>query len=110
MKKPTAAVPDQPGGQPVFADAKWVAALPTVCEYLTHDSWDDGQPREVSTVVIKAQEGRVLACLNDHELRRGLYVSGDDVMAALKGLERAVAGPQPDWRKWGGRKEGKKRT
>jgi hypothetical protein len=91
-----------PGGLPVFPDEAWLKKLPTICEYLADDAWDDGSPRELSTVSIKCVEGRVVAVLNDPEERRSLYVSGESVMKAMESLERALGSPQADWRRWQG--------
>jgi hypothetical protein len=102
MKRPEPSQAGAPGGVQEFPDEVWRNKLPTVCEYLSHDQWDDGKPRELSTVAIKLVDGRVTAVMNDPELRRSLYVSGPDVLKAMASLERALASPNADWRAWKG--------
>lgn len=90
-----------------FPDETWKKNMPTIVEYLTQDKWPDNKDRELATVSIKFQDGRVLAVLNDQDLRRSLYVSGDDVSKALRALEKALNDPVADWRAWGGNKKKK---
>lgn len=105
MKRPDTPVAGAGGGD--FPDEKWKTGLPTLVEYMTSEKWDDGKERELSSVAIKFQDGLVLAVLNDPEMRRGLYVTGDTVEKALKALERNASDPKADWRQWGGNKKKK---
>lgn len=94
------------GGE-VWPDLKWKEKYPTLVEYLTQDTWEDKQPRELSTVSIKCQDGRVLVVLSDVDQKRSLYMSGETVEKALQSLERAASGPGGDWRAWHGNKKKK---
>jgi hypothetical protein len=102
MKRPDPATAEAPGGPAQFPDDRWVKSMPLLCEYLASDAWDDGKPREQSTVSIKCQDGRVLAVLNDLEMRRSLYVSAETVEGALKALEKHLGSSLADWRAWKG--------
>jgi hypothetical protein len=107
MKRPE--IPqDRPGDVGVFPDEKWAKSLPTICAYLLDDSWEDGTSREVSTLGIKVEDGRILLSINDRALSRSLYVSGDGVEQALKSLEKSLSGGGSDWRYWGGKGKKKK--
>lgn len=90
-----------------WPDDTWLKGLPTICEYLTQETYEGGGARELSKVSISYQDGLVLAAMNDSDQRCSLYRSGDTVLQALKALEKALAGPGADWRSWGGKK-GKK--
>lgn len=94
-------------GTSSWPDESWLKGLPTICEHLTQETYEDGTSRELSKVSISYQDGLVLAALNDGDQRQSLYRSGEGVQAALKALEKALASPGADWRSWGGKK-GKK--
>lgn len=106
MKRPEQ-VNNERGSPGVFADQKWREKYPTVCQYLADDVWEDGKPREVSKIAVTSQDGLVLVMLNDGELRRSLYVTGDTVEKALAALERQLIAAGADWRAWGGNKKKK---
>ena len=99
MKRPEP-IPEGDPSSTSFPDATWAKSMPHVCEYLHDDRWEDGKPREVSTIVIKEEDGRVVVALNDKDLSRSLYRSGETVAEALKALEKALATQSADWRKW----------
>lgn len=97
MKRPEVVSASENG---TFPDASFAKAHPTLSEYMSEDRWDDGKPRERSTVQLKLQDGAILATLQDHDLQRGLYVVGASVAEALKSLEKHAASPTADWRMW----------
>lgn len=97
MKRPDVVQRAAEGG---FPDPAFAKQFPTLAEYLGDDRWEDGQPRDLSSIQLKVQDGMVLAVLQDHELSRGLYVVGDSVQAALKALEKHASSPTADWRAW----------
>lgn len=70
-----------------------------LCEYMTAGAWDDGQPRETSTLMVVAEEGLIKCCLNDRALGRSLWRSGATMDAALDALEAALVDPRADWRR-----------
>jgi len=89
-------------GNVPFPDANWNKACPLVTEHLSHEYWDDGKPRSPSTLTVRCESGRINMALNDREAKSSLYVTADDVTAALKALEKALSSPGADWRKWSG--------
>lgn len=99
MRKPDHVTPEKGVNVP-FPDEAWAKSYPILCEWISHDYWDDGKPREVATLVLKSEEGRVLAALNDKEGKASLYVTGDSLREALKAMEKALSLSAPDWRKW----------
>lgn len=102
MKRPEDTVKEEGAAMP---DEKWAKSLPTLCEYLVTTEWEGGGAREPSTLVLKVQNGCILAAVNDVALKRSLYVSGDTVEATLKSMEKALQSPTADWRKWGSKKK-----
>jgi len=99
MKKPEVREVDPVAGAP-FADPTWAKGLPRICEYLSTTAWDDGTPREPSTLTIKAQDGQILCALNDKDASRTLYATADTVMGGLKSLEKHLEANTGDWRAW----------
>lgn len=108
MKKPDAAT-SAAGTSGPFPDADWVKRFPMVCEYLSAAAFDDGTPRQLSSLTLREQDGMVLASISDMELSRGLYRTGATVRDALAALEKALETMTADWRPWKqqGRKGGK---
>jgi len=92
-----------------FPDAGWAKKYPVLCEYLSHMEYDDGSKRELSTLTVKEQDGRVLLSLNDKDTSSTAYISGEDVAAALASLERALVAGNADWRRWKGSQTAKRK-
>lgn len=108
MKRPDKPVNEGIGEVPMV-DAKWASAHPLIVEHLTHASWDDGTPREVSTITVFVNDGRIKLCLNDREAQCSLYVTADTMQGAFASLEKQLAsGPRADWRKWAPKGKGRK--
>lgn len=91
-----------------FPDPDWVKKYPRLCEYLACEIYEDGQARTPSTLGVKAQDGRVLLTINDKDLRRSLYLSGETFLQAMQALERCLGVGTGDWRSWGGSDRKKK--
>lgn len=97
MKKPEVVAKAAEGGCP---DPAFTKLYPTLAEYIGDDRWEDGTPRERSSLQVKVQDGMILAVLQDHDLSRGLYVVGESVTEALRSLEKHAKDPAADWRAW----------
>lgn len=107
MRRPDEVPSTQPRGK--WPDEGWAKKYPLLCEHIGDDSWEDGTPREASTLGVKGEDGRVVVSLNDREAKRSLYRSGESVQEALLALEKALGGTGADWRSWnGGRGKGRK--
>lgn len=101
MKKPTS---DSPKGKgQAAADTKFAEKFPTILEYLTDAKWEDGTDREVSSVTVFVEDGYFKLALNDKDLRRSLYVTGETLEKALLALEKGLNGQTADWRAWNAR-------
>lgn len=81
------------------AGGSFAGTYPAVWEYLAMGAWDDGSPRERSTLLIMFQDGLVKLCLTDKALERACWTASDDLDDALAGLEGALAGGTAEWRK-----------
>lgn len=84
--------------EPVFGEV-----CPRLLEHLTCRVWDDGTPRETSTLLLFTEEGRWKCCFNDRALGRQAFVTGATLEGLLLALERGVESDGLDWRR---RREG----
>ena len=83
VKKPISAVPNS---NPLADDgflAKERTRWPSLVEYLSQTKWDDGSPRETSTLMLLVEDGMLKACINDRALGRSLWVAADELNVAL---------------------------
>lgn len=79
-------------------DTQLQARCPALWEYLTCDRWEDGKPRQVSTLLVFCEDGVWKACLNDRAAARSLWVVLDVPSGAWDAVERTLTGERPDWR------------
>lgn len=82
---------------------------PRLHDHLTVVKWDDGQPREPSTMMILCEQGRWKACLNDRAESRSAWVSADAFSTLLDVLEAGLESDKLDWRARQFNSPGKKR-
>lgn len=90
-----------------FADEAFIAEYPVLYSYLTDTKWEDGNPRETTTVLLCVDAGVLKAWVNDRALARSAWVSADSLQGLFRTLEAKLATNQLEWRLV--RKEGKKR-
>lgn len=103
MKKPDTAA-SFPAGSMGFPDDEFAALYPTVVDYLVSSKYDDGSPRNRSSVSLFVEDNCVKLSLNDKDTRRTLYVASQSVDEAFKVLEAALCVDNPPWRAWKGKK------
>ena len=100
MKKPDAAKPVA-GAAGLVKDDHAMKTYPTVIQFLSDVTWDDGSARTPGSLTLFIEDGIWKACLNDRDASASLYVSGDNVTACLKSLENRLAGTvTAEWRAW----------
>jgi len=91
-------------------DPSWQERWPTLCSYLFDLRYEDGTPRQTSTLMLLAEQGVAKACLNDREAERSAWVSGRALSEVLDALEVGLANDRLDWRaRPPGRSPGKQR-
>jgi len=106
MRKPDAVTGPAKSSSTIPESEKWLVKFPTVCEYLSTTSWEDGTPREASALSVSVQDGCILIALNDKDLKQSLYTSAESLLEALKLMEGALSSNVGQWRPW---KAGKKK-
>jgi len=93
------AVKVAPGSSaPPLVDVKWSEKHPELLAHLAGTPFEDGEPRQSSTITVYLEDGRWKMCLNNREEKLTLWVSGDTWGKALDALEEALTGERPDWR------------
>lgn len=95
MKRPHA--PERENGQQVSL-GEVSRLFPHLVEYLSTAAWEDGSPRELSTLLVFLDGHRWKVCLNDRATARVCFVSGADPEEALSNLEEGLAKDSVDWR------------
>lgn len=71
---------------------------PAIWEYLTLDRWEDGKPRQTSTLQVFGDRGTLKAALKDREAGQICFVAGRTVYEALDVLEAALVNDTAEWR------------
>lgn len=71
---------------------------PELVEFLSLERFDDGSARELGTVRLLVEGGRLKACFNDNACERYGFVSLDGLQGMAEALERCLAGDKVDWR------------
>lgn len=97
-----------PGGPLARPDDKDLARYPVILEWMTETSFEDGTPREVSTLAVSIKDGRVQLALNDKEERRSVYTSARTLSEALRALDKALGEGTCEWRLWDNPRRAKK--
>jgi len=95
--KPGAIVSPQPGNR--TAEYPMAASHPALWEYLTLDAWEDGSPRQTSTLSVFWGTNGLQSALNDRDGGRVAFASGDSLEALLAALEHGLQSDSLDWRK-----------
>jgi hypothetical protein len=82
---------------PVPSSGYW-SKLPTLCEWLSALTWEDGSRRLTGTIMVFGEDGRWKAWLHDRDAAMGCFVSSDTLEGALQAAEKAVGSSGGDWR------------
>lgn len=100
MKNPNVkATPDNPAERAPPCDE--LSDLPNLWDHMTAVSYDDGSPREVSTLTVFVEGRIVKVCLNDRAVSRSLFTSGASIKECLESVEKALRSDAgADWRPW----------
>lgn len=71
----------------------------TLWEYMTSKEWDDGKPRESSTLLLFFEDGLFKVCLTDRALKQTAWASARTPEDALVKLNDGIREGEIDWRK-----------
>jgi hypothetical protein len=91
---PPAALPGQAGVDP----SDFLAHYPTLFEFLTLATWEDGAPRDTPTLTLFQGEVGLQAALNDKDSGMVAFVTGRSFTALLGLLEEGLVDGSLQWR------------
>jgi len=97
LSRPTTPLTEGSSAQ-ALNDPDFRRRLPTLLEYLSQTTWDDGSPRLTSTLLVFIDDGVLKVCLNDRACERALWVASGTFSGALAELDESLANPQAPWR------------
>jgi hypothetical protein len=97
LRKPSG-VSGAVGHPAVDLSGTWLAPFPHVRDFLCVPVWDDGSPRQVGSITLFCDEGRMKACANDKDAQLMCFVSGESLEAVFASLEAVLASGGGDWR------------
>lgn len=83
---------------PPWSDPGFLLEYPALSEYLSVTEWEEGKPRETSTLLLFVEDGRWVVCLNDRAEGRSVFVSGPTFKAVLASLEEGLQEGSLQWR------------
>lgn len=78
--------------------SKWA---PTVVEFLTRETWEDGQPRRTGTVMVLCEDGVFKAWVHDRDGACSCWLSAGSLLDLVDALESVLANGDGNWRKDG---------
>lgn len=87
-------------GKWVCPDKDWGKRYPTVAEFMCDGFWEDGKPREVSSLTIRFDVNSVSVSLSDHAMQRSCFTTADSLEAGLGLLDEALRSGRNIWRPW----------
>ena len=99
MKRPDA-IAKKDKTKYVCPDPTFGGKYPTIAEYMCDTWWNDGKPREVSTLAISFDDNSVRIALNDKALQQTAYTNAATVEEALDLLEESLTSGRGVWRVW----------
>jgi hypothetical protein len=88
-----------PNGAQVARDEVLSGFYPTLCEWLTETTWEDGKSRKTSTLLLLTENGRWKAFLHDRDAKRGFWMTGEAYESLLGAIEEGLTKSSVEWRK-----------
>jgi hypothetical protein len=97
FKKPGGASGVKKGGM-MLEDKDFQKECPTLYAYVAAPTWPDGSARELSTVIVFVEDGRIKGCLSDKDTGMTLWASSGTLAGLWEALEARLTGDEVDWR------------
>jgi len=80
-------------------DAEFKSLYPALNEFMTHPTYPDGSPRQLSTLTLFRDDGYWKGCLNEKDQGLVLFVAEQRFNTLFEALELLLQEEQPPWRK-----------
>lgn len=87
------------GGPKTLPVTAWQKNYPTLWEFMSQTTFEDGSERRLPTVTIFVGADGIQACLNDREQGLAAFVTGVTLDAVWAALEKGLREDQLDWRR-----------
>lgn len=75
------------------------ARFPALHDYLTLETYDDGSPRQKSSLTIFREDGFWKGCLNERDQGMVLFVAEERLENVFEAVELLLQEDRPPWRK-----------
>jgi len=98
LKKPEASAAST-SLSPSVASTEWAILWPSLWEFLTAATWDDGSKRRLPTLLLFWEEGLWKSCLSDRDQGRTGWSSGPSPEALMTSLDAQLRDDRVEWRK-----------
>lgn len=82
-----------------FDDPGFAKKFPLLYEQLTETSFEGGEARITSSIILFAEEGSLKACLSERNDHCSLWATANTLEGVMKALEAALTTGNPQWRK-----------
>jgi len=76
----------------------WSESFPMLWDYLTTSVYDGGESRLTSSLTIFVQDGVLKACVNDRDLDRSAFFTGETMEDLLISVDDSLREDDCDWR------------
>lgn len=86
-------------------DTELAANCPALACYLGSDTWEDGEVRQRSSLVMFFEDGVYKVCLSDKDTNMSLWASSRSFLGLSEALEARLTEERVDWRKQRPRKK-----
>jgi len=101
MKRPKSSPPPAKGKW-MCPDASFSQRYPSLAQYLCDAMWEDGQPRQLSSLSVKMDSSSVSLSLSDHETSSSAYTTATSLQEALELMEAGITAGTVVFRPWKG--------
>jgi hypothetical protein len=81
-----------------LVDPGFASKRPMLWHYLTQSVWDDGSPRQTSSLLIFFQDGHLKGMLRDRDAGLCLWAAASGVTQLLDAFETLLVTPGIDWK------------
>lgn len=85
-------------GSDVCSPEGVMPGYPCLGWFMTALKYDDGVRRQLPSLSLFLNDGRLTACLNDKDNSRSAFVSGDSLASVLGALEAGLEADSLGWR------------
>lgn len=98
LKRPTKSLTSSGASSGCLGECALSKKFPTLLEFISQSSWEDGGSRDLGTFGVSFSDGAVRVCLTDKDSGTFCFVSGGSLSDALAAAEKGLARGDLDFR------------